>query len=140
MVLYLLEDESFSLSAYVESLGSQTIALQGYLVEHRPDGTYIAPLIPDLFFGVDGNQLQHSWRQNFTATGDQTILSRSGGEPSVPRNELYWRKISNDHVQKEEVKTIETKTIEAQALPNWLIPAAIIGFIFGGYIVYKLLK
>jgi hypothetical protein len=140
MVLYLLEDEYFSMNAYVQALGEQTIALSGYLVEHRSDGTYIAPLIPDLFYGVNGTQLQHSWRQNFTAMGDQTILSRSGGEPSVPRNELYWRKISNDHVQKEEVKTIETKTIEAQALPNWLVPAAIIGFIFGGYIVYKLLK
>jgi hypothetical protein len=142
MTLMLEEDEYFSMNAYVQTPGDQTIALSGYLVEHRADGTYIAPLIPELFYGVNGSQLQHSWRQNFTATGDQTILSRVGGQPSVPRSELYWRKISENHVSKGEVQaqvpalTIQTVTL---AVP-WWIPLAVLGIIVGGYAVYKLGK
>jgi len=140
MTIYLLEDEYFSMNAYVQALGEQTIALSGYLVEHRADGTYIAPLIPDLFFGVNGVQLQHSWRQNFTATGDQTILSRSGGEPSVPRNELYWRKISENHVSKEEAKASASTTQTLNLAIPWWIPLAVLGVFVGGYVVYKLAK
>lgn len=137
MTIYLENDEYFSMNAYVQSLGDQTIALSGYLVEHRSDGTYIAPLIPDLFFGVNGTQLQHSWRQNFTVTGDQTILSRSGGEPSVPRNELYWRKISNNgQMKKEEVQLVEVPA----PLPSWVIPVGILSAIVGGYILYRAFK
>ncbi|MCJ7634993.1 hypothetical protein MUP77_21710 [Candidatus Bathyarchaeota archaeon] len=137
MTIYLDEDEYFSMNAYVQALGDQTIALSGYLVEHRSDGTYVAPLIPDLFYGVNGTQLSHSWRQNFTATGDQTILSRSGGEPSVPRNELYWRKISNNgQMKKEEVQLVE----EPAPLPNWVIPVGILGAIVGGYLLYRTFK
>lgn len=139
MVLYLDENEYFSLNAYVQALGDQTVALSGYLVQHRPDGTYIAPLIPDLFFGVNGTQLQHSWRQNFTATGDQTILSRSGGEPSVPRNELYWRKISNNgQMKKEEVQLVEVPGTGPP--PIFWVPAVILGAIVGGYILYRAMK
>ena len=138
MTLYLDEDEFFSMNAYVQSIGDQTIALSGYLVEHRSDGTYIAPLIPDLFYGASGSQLQHSWRQNFTVTGDQTILSRSGGQPSVPRNELYWRKISDRQEPKEQVKATETRLAEAP--PIWIIPVSIVGAIVATYVVYKILK
>ncbi len=142
MTLYLDADEYFSMNAYVQTPGDQTITLSGYLVEHRSDGTYIAPLIPDLFYDVNGNQLQHSWRQNFTATGDQTILSRSGGEPSVPRNELYWRKISENHVSKQEVQTVvPAPTVQAVTLTvPWWTPLAVLGIVVGGIIVYKLAK
>jgi hypothetical protein len=142
MVLYLLEDEYFSMNAYVQALGEQTIALSGYLVEHRSDGTYIAPLIPDLFYGANGSQLSHSWRQNFTATGDQTILSRSGGEPSVPRNELYWRKISENHVSKQEVQAVApAPTVQTVSLAvPWWIPLAVLSIFVGSYVVYKLAK
>jgi hypothetical protein len=91
-MLMLDEDESFSLSAYIEAPGQVRVAPSGYLVSHRSDGTYIAPLIPQLFYGWNGAQLQ-TWRQDITATGEQVILSRVGGEPSVPREELYWRKV-----------------------------------------------
>ena len=136
MTLYLLEDEYFSMNAYVQALGDQTIALSGYLVEHRSDGTYVAPLIPDLFYGVNGTQLSHSWRQNFTATGDQTILSRSGGEPSVPRNELYWRKISNNGQMKKE----EVQLVEVPVLPSWVVPVGILGVIVAGFLLYSAMK
>lgn len=137
MSLMLDEDESFSMSAYVESLGYQRIALQGYLVDRRADGTYIAPLIPQLFYGADGTQLQ-TWRQDLTSTGNQVILSRSGGYPKVPREELYWRKISENHVAKEEVKVAEAQAL--QPASPWVIALAVVGAIAGVYVVYRLVK
>lgn len=99
-MIYLDKDESFSLSAYVTALGYQSMVLQGYLVERRSDGVYAAPLIPQLFYGASGAQLQ-TWRQNLTSTGAQTILYRNAGDdPHVPREELYWRKISDHEVER----------------------------------------
>ena len=92
MVLYLEEDESFSLTANVLSPGYQSLVLKGYLVQRRGDGVYIAPLIPQLFYGASGEQLQ-TWRQWIPSAGSQVILSRSGGLPKVPREELWWRKV-----------------------------------------------
>jgi len=119
-MLMLDEDESFSLTANVESPGYQRVVLQGYLVSRRSDGTYIAPLIPQLFYGADGTQLQ-TWRQNLTTTGSQVILSRFGGEPSVPREELYWRKV------KEAPRVAEAPAIQEQ--PN-ILPIIILGGLF----------
>jgi hypothetical protein len=119
-MLMLDEDESFSLTAYVESPGYQRVVLKGYLVSRRSDGTYIAPLIPQLFYGADGTQLQ-TWRQNLTTTGSQVILSRFGGQPSVPREELYWRKV------KEAPTVAEAPAIQEQ--PN-ILPIIILGGIF----------
>ena len=104
-MLMLDEDESFSLSAYIEAPGQVRVVPSGYLVSHRSDGTYIAPLIPQLFYGWNGTQLQ-TWRQDITATGEQVILSRVGGEPSVPREELYWRKVA----EPEKPKKVEAAT------------------------------
>ncbi len=87
-------DEGFSMQAYVTAPGYQSMVLRGYITERRPDGTYVAPLLPQLFFGADGNQLT-SWRQYISGTGAQTILSRSAGSPMLPREELFWRKISD---------------------------------------------
>jgi hypothetical protein len=134
MVLYLDENESFSISGYVESPGYQRIGVSGYLVQHRGDGTYVAPLIPQLFYGNNGSQLQ-TWRQEFTTTGDQVILSRSGGYPKVPREELYWRKVSNGTVKKEEVTVALTP-----AIPSWAIPVGIIGAVAVAYILYRAVK
>ena len=88
-------DEYFSMQANVTSSGPQRIALSGYITERRPDGLYAAPLLPQLFYGADGTQLT-TWRQNLTGTGEQTILSRSGGLPSIPKEELYWRRVGNE--------------------------------------------
>lgn len=138
MSLVLNEDEFFSMEANVTTPGYQTVALSGYLVERRADGTYVAPLIPQLFYGADGNQLGASWRQDIPTAGSQVILSRSGGQPSVPREELYWRKVSEDHVEKEEVKAVQPT--QAMVIPSWVIPVAILGVIVGGFIIYKLAK
>jgi len=140
MSLYLDEDESFSLTAYVDSLGEQRIALTGYLVSRRSDGTYVAPLIPDLFYGVNGNQLQHSWRQDFTATGSQVILSRSGGLPKVPREDLYWRKVETrtPETQATPTEAIEEPKVVSMQTPSWILPVALIGgLLVVGLFIYK---
>jgi len=135
MTLLLDEDESFSMSAYVDSPGEQRIALSGYLVQHRGDGTYVAPLLPQLFYGVTGAQLGATWRQDFTATGDQVILSRSGGLPMLPREELNWRKVEST----EQPKTVEAKPL-AEAPNYWPTIAAILGVSVAVYVGYNLLK
>lgn len=132
MSLYLDENESFSMQANVEASGEQRIVLSGYLVQHRSDGTYVAPLIPQLFYGADGSQLQ-TWRQDLSA-GSQTILSRSGGSPKVPREDLAWRKII------ETERTPILTPAPTLATPNlwWLVGGlAVAGAL---YAIYKVLK
>ena len=88
------EDESFSLTANITSPGFQRIGLKGYLIKRTSNGTYVASLIPQMFYGVSGEQLT-TWRQEFTEAGDQIILSRgAGGYPKVPDEELYWIKVN----------------------------------------------
>jgi hypothetical protein len=124
------EDESFSLTANVTAPGYQSVALKGYLVSKRSDGTYIASLIPQLFYGVDGNQLGATWRQNLTETGEQVILSRSGGEPSVPREELYWRRVpTKEEVTRAAEEMVGQAVTEALAIPDFR-PLLILGAIF----------
>jgi hypothetical protein len=134
------EDESFSLTANVTSPGYQGIVLTGWLVKRKPDGTYVAPLIPQLFYGADGTQLS-TWRQNLTTTGSQVILSRAaGGYPKVPDEELYWRKISDrmlgqprTEAERAERHYEQYGTTElpprgtgiAMQLPSWVVPAII---------------
>jgi len=104
-------DESFSMQANVTSPGPQRVVLSGYVTERRPDGLYGAPLLPQLFYGADGSQLS-TWRQNIPGSGEQTILSRSGGQPSIPKEELYWRRIGN---------STKTPTSKAIAIPDWVM-------------------
>jgi len=142
-LLMLPEDEFFELTATVTSAGPQSVVLKGYLVSERSDGTYVAPLIPQLFYGADGTQLGASWRQNLTQAGEQVILSRSGGQPSVPREELWWRKVKPKTEVAEEVPTVVKPTFLDQfnALPLWqklLIGAGVITAVAGaGYLVAK---
>jgi hypothetical protein len=140
MSLMLDKDEYFSLNAYVETPGEQTFALRGYLVDRRADGTYIAPLLPEMFYGADGHQLIGSWRQNLTATGDQVILSRSGGSPTLPRQEIGWRKISGNNVTKQQAQTQLAMVQPIALVGSWWPVVAIVGIIVGGIVVYKLVK
>lgn len=109
------EDESFSLTANVMGPGYQTIALQGYLIKHKDGETYVAPLLPRMFYGVDGNQLGATWRQNFTQAGEQVVLSRMGGQPKVGEPDIYWKKIASTEVPKEAVSL----TLWDQAVAWW---------------------
>ncbi len=135
------EDESFSMSANVTSPGPQGIILKGYLVSERADGTYVAPLIPRLFYGADGNPLGASWRQNLTQTGEQVILSRSGGQPSVPRDELYWRKVKTPK-EEESLPAPEPNFFDQfNALPLWqklvILAGGIAAVVGAGYLIAK---
>jgi hypothetical protein len=116
---------SFTLWGYVESPGYQTIIPQGYVSEVRNGETWIAPLIPELFYGADGSQLQHTWRQDLTSTGEQMILSRVGGKPEVPREQLYWVRLRGAEAE---------KPAEAPAAPTAALPSKL-GLILGGFAV-----
>ncbi len=121
MSLMLDKDESFSMQANVITPGYQRMVLRGYITERRPDGVYAAPLLPQLFFGADGTPLT-TWRQYISGTGEQTILSRAAGSPMVPREELFWRKISDF---KREPAKVEVTTLEVS--PLLLLSLALIG-------------
>ena len=119
------EDESFSISAFVTSPGYQRTVLKGYLVSRRPDGVYVAPIIPQLFYGASGTQLGASWRQNITTTGNQVILSRAaGGLPNVPKQQLYWRKV-------QDTKTVQTPTQTVKPLAIYVSPGLVILMVVG---------
>jgi len=134
------EDEYFSITANVTSPGPQSMVLRGYLISERADGTYIAPLIPQLFFGADGTPLS-TWRQTLTQTGSQVILSRSGGQPSVPREELYWRKIKPKEEEEPVLEAKPTLIDQFNTLPLYqkaLIGLTLISAIAGaGYLIAK---
>ena len=122
-MLYLNEDQSFSMSANVVSPGYQSLVLKGYLLQDRSDGRYAAPLLPALFYGVDGLPLS-TWRQYIPSAGSQVILSRSGGLPTLPREELAWQKVAEREVAEVEVeKPVE---IVGVSLPIPLIVASIV--------------
>jgi len=139
-MLYLEEDESFSMTANVESPGYQRIALTGYLVKRTNNGTYIGSLLPQMFYGADGNQLT-SWRQNFTTTGSQIILSRAaGGYPKVPDQDIYWRKIADSEQTTTPTPTPVTETRKiGLEVPNWILPL-ILGIGAVAVIVYYVRK
>ena len=86
-------NQSFSLQGNVIAPGYQRMVLSGMITDRRADGLYAAPLLPQLFYGASGNQLS-TWRQNITQTGNVTLLSRSGGKPSIPKDQLAWRKVA----------------------------------------------
>ncbi len=121
--LMLGEDESFSMSANVTSPGYQSVVLRGYLVKRTNNGVYVGSLLPQMFYGADGQPLT-TWRQYLPTAGEQVILSRgAGGYPKVPDEEIYWRKVA-------EPATVEPVAAEAPAkvgleLPSWVLPVAI---------------
>ena len=123
--LVLDEDESFSMQANVTTPGPQTVVLRGYITQRRSDGLYAAPLLPQLFYGQDGTQLS-TWRQNLTGTGEQTILSRSGGLPTIPREELYWRRVGNDIAAPVMVEEVESLSISLTPLLVGVVAAGIL--------------
>jgi len=127
MSLILDEDESFSMQANVTTPGYQRVVLSGFIREQRPDGTYIASLLPQLFFGADGSQLS-TWRQYISGTGEQTILSRSGGLPTLPREEMYWRKVSDTAVAPAAPPAVEAAAVSLTPL--------ILAFVVAGVILW----
>ena len=138
MVLMLDEDQSFSLTANVTSPGPQRVVLSGFIKKIKGGETWIAPLLPQLFYGADGNVLT-TWRQNLTTTGSQVILSRSGGLPTLPPEDLYWRKVASKTPVEEKKEDIvaEKKTALGEPSNVPLIVGAIgLGAVIGLTIGY----
>ena len=120
MVLMLEEDQYFSMQGYVTATGYQTVALNGYLVRRRGNNVYYASLEPEMFFGWSGAQLVGTWRQDIGATGHQTILSRSGGQP-MPASGVYWTKV--EQKQQKQAQPAEQKiTVEVSPTLAWAVP------------------
>lgn len=127
------ENEDFKLTAHVDSDGYQRFAVTGYLVRRRPDGVYRTPLIPEMFFGVNGQQLE-TWSQYLTK-GDHTILRRDSGNPKVPDHELYWVKVSGAP-QPQPTPTPAVTTVQTYAIP--VVPILVlIAIPLGLYLLYK---
>jgi hypothetical protein len=120
-------DEYFSMQAYVESPGYQRMALTGFITQRRSDGVYVGSLLPQMFYGASGEQLS-SWSQ-YLPSGQQTILSRSGGLPKVPKEEIYWRKVSDF-----EIPTAQPVTPKVAITSNIWIP--LLGVIGGLALIY----
>jgi len=126
------EEESFSLTANVTSRGYQRVVPTGYIVSRRSDGVYVAPLLPQLFYGADGTQLT-TWRQNLQSTGSQIILSKPAGNLLIPREELYWRKISEPEVAAEPVvprEELSTFPVAAVALVSTIAVVTVFLFLW----------
>ena len=134
--LRLDEDEYFSMSTNVTSPGYQSVVLRGYLVRRTSNGTYAGSLLPQMFYGADGQPLT-TWRQYLPTAGEQVILSRSGGYPKVPKEEIYWRKIA-DPLRAGEVEAPIKVGLE---LPSWVAPVVIGGaVVIAGLIAWKFRK
>jgi len=127
MVAMIPYEGSFELKAYATGPGWQSIVPQGYVYYDAHGDRYVAPLIPELFYGVTGEQLQHTWRQYIPSAGEHVILSRRGGYPQVPRSELYWRKITPREAALEEAAPPGDLWSFLQA--NWLTIAGGLGAI-----------
>ena len=98
------------------------------MVSRRSDGTYVAPLVPALFYGVNGQPLNHSWRQYLPTAGNQVILSRSGGHPKLPREELAWKKVSArvENQATQPIVTTQPQKLQTSTLTITLLAAGAI--------------
>ena len=130
------EDESFSMTANVTSTGYQRMSLSGFLVRKTSNGTYVASLLPQMFFGADGLPLT-TWRQNLTSTGSQVILSRAaGGYPKVPKQDIYWRKVSDSEEKAVAPAPTPTVAVPTVQILTYALP---IGFLAIGLLMLYLL-
>lgn len=128
-------DEDFKLDAHVDVAGQQRFAVTGYIQKQKADGLYRAPLIPELFFGVDGSQLS-TWSQYLDA-GDHTILRRDGGNPYVPDDELYWQKVSPARQQTPAPTRVATAPLALDMTTTIIL---LLGIPIGLYVLFKALK
>ena len=122
------EEGSFTLTAYVESPGYIRVAPTGYIISERRDGTWIAPLLPQMFYGATGTQLT-TWRQYIPSAGSQVILSKPVGELLVPKEELYWRKI-----EPEKEVEVAVEPVRVTGLGPAITILALLGL--GGALIY----
>lgn len=135
--LELDEKEDFKLEAHVDSDGQQRFSVVGYLVRRRPDGVYRTPLIPEMFFGVNGDQLE-TWSQYLTK-GDHTILRRDSGNPKVPDSELNWVRVNQTPFPQPATPSRPTTTTITYEIP--VVPIALlIAVPVGLYLLIRALR
>lgn len=128
-------NEDFKLDAHIDATGQQRVVLTGYIQKRRADGVYQAPLIPQLFFGVNGTQLD-TWSQYLTA-GDHTVLRRDSGNPTVPDHELYWSKVRDSTPHRPTAPTPVVTLAEPSIVPLALVSLAVVG---GLYLLYRVMR
>lgn len=123
------EQQDFKLDAHVDSDGQQRFAVIGYLVRRTRDGVYRTPLLPEMFFGANGQQLD-TWSQYLTK-GDHTILRRDSGNPKLPDSELNWVRVSG-------APQVQQPQPLAPAQTASLVPLlVVIAIPIGLYVLYK---
>ena len=132
--LELNENEDFRLDAHIDATGQRRVVVAGYLIRRRPDGVYRTPLIPQLFFGANGQQLD-TWSQYLTA-GDHTILRRDSGNPRVPDSDLYWFKVSG---APQRPQAPAQPTVTRLEIPVFPLLVLFVGVPIGFYLLYRLL-
>ena len=126
MSLMIPEEGSFTLSAYMESPGYVRFVPKGYLVSRREGETWVAPIIPQLFYGASGEQLG-TWRQYIPEAGEVTLLSRVAGHPEVPREQLFWRRIGGV-----EIPNFQSGAVSLSSSPTDFLWGLFIGTFFLG--------
>ena len=127
------ENEDFKLDAHVDATGQQRIIVEGYLVRRKADGVYQTPLIPEMFFGANGQQLT-TWSQYLTA-GDHTVLRRDSGNPRVSDQDLFWMKVSGGAQPAVPVRQTPTRVI---ATVDWTPVFVLVAIPLVFYAMYKL--
>lgn len=129
------ENEDFKIDAHVDSDGYQRFEVMGYLVRHRNGATYRTPIIPEMFYGENGEQLD-TWRQYLTA-GDHTILRRDSGNPHVPDHDLNWQLVSQAP-QRSQVQPMQPTAVSSAIDTNTIL--LIIAGLAGVGLLYYLIK
>lgn len=131
MPLMIPEEGSFTLSAHMESPGYVRFVPKGYLISRRDGETWVAPLIPQLFYGATGEQLS-TWRQYIPQAGEVTLFSRVTGHPEVPREELFWRRVKTPV----EVPTFQSGNVILSSSLTDFLWGLLIGTIFLGAFIW----
>lgn len=138
--LILDEKEDFTMDATVEADGYQRIMVTGYLERHKADGVYRTPIVPQMFFGADGQQLT-TWRQ-YLKKGNYVVLSRDSGNPVVLEKDLSWRKVSNSAPTPKvgNGRVIQHVVLEEEQ-PFPFVPVAVaVAIPLSLFLLYKILK
>lgn len=136
--LVLDEKEDFTMDATVEAEGYQRIIVTGYLERRKADGVYRAPIVPQMFFGADGQRLE-TWRQ-YLKKGSYVVLSRDSGNPVV--SDVVWRKVSNSAPTPKvgNGRVIQHVVLEEEQ-PFPFVPVAVaVAIPLSLFLLYKILK
>lgn len=135
--LILDEKEDFTMDATVEADGYQRIMVTGYLERRKADGVYRTPIVPQMFFGADGQRLE-TWRQ-YLKKGSYVVLSRDSGNPVV--SDVVWRKVSDTTPPKVGNGRVIQHVVLEEEQPFPFVPVAVaVAIPLSLFLLYKILK